>query len=423
MNNVLPPILKSIKSKKDQNTMISALDIGTSKVVVIVAELQPDGVLKIIGKGQHISKGLKKGVVVNIENTMQAIQRAVEEAELMADTKITEVYTGIAGSHIQSINSHGMVKIKDEEVTQMDVDRVRETAEAITLATDQEVLHTLPQEYIIDDQQDIKEPLEMSGMKLNVKVHIISGSIAARQNIIKCIRRCGLEVIDLVFQPLASSQAVLTQDEKELGVCLIDIGGGTTDIAVIKNGAFQHTSVIPVAGDQITNDIAIAFRTTTQIASEIKETYGSAMPSLSSTNEEIEISLVDGQKPKTITPKALAQVIEPRIEELFEQVQNEINRSRMGSTIASGIVITGGSSMLEGMVEIGEKIFNMPVRIGMPRNIDGLLQVVENPRYATGVGLLIMGKNDTEKNANSSGKVPVAIETLKKVQNWFKGNF
>ena len=350
MNNVLPPILKSIKSKKDQNTMISALDIGTSKVVVIVAELQSDGILKIIGKGQHVSKGLKKGVVVNIENTMQAIQRAVEEAELMADTKITEVYTGIAGSHIQSINSHGMVKIKDEEVTQMDVDRVRETAEAITLATDQEVLHTLPQEYIIDDQQDIKEPLEMSGMKLNVKVHIISGSIAARQNIIKCIRRCGLEVIDLVFQPLASSHAVLTQDEKELGVCLIDIGGGTTDIAVIKNGAFQHTSVIPVAGDQITNDIAIAFRTTTQIASDIKETYGSAMPSLSSTNEEIEISLVDGEKPKIITPKALAQVIEPRIEELFEQVQNEINRSPMGNAIASGIVITGGSSMLKGML-------------------------------------------------------------------------
>ena len=420
MNNVLSDVLKN---KKDQNIMISALDIGTSKVVVIVAELQPDGVLKIIGKGQHVSKGLKKGVVVNIENTMQAIQRAVEEAELMADTKITEVYTGIAGSHIQSINSHGMVKIKDEEVTQMDVDRVRETAEAITLATDQEVLHTLPQEYIIDDQQDIKEPLEMSGMKLNVKVHIISGSIAARQNIIKCIRRCGLEVIDLVFQPLASSQAVLTQDEKELGVCLIDIGGGTTDIAVIKNGAFQHTSVIPVAGDQITNDIAIAFRTTTQAAADIKETYGSAMPSLSSTNEVIEIPLVDGQAPKRITTQALAQVIEPRIEELFEKVQNEINRSRMGSTIASGIVITGGSSMLKGMVEIGEKIFNMPVRIGIPRNIDGLLQVVENPRYATGVGLLIMGKNDTEKNKNSSGKVPAAIEILKRAQNWFKGNF
>ena len=420
MNNVLSDVLKN---KKDQNIMISALDIGTSKVVVIVAELQPDGVLKIIGKGQHVSKGLKKGVVINIENTMQAIQRAVEEAELMADTKITEVYTGIAGSHIQSINSHGMVKIKDEEVTQMDVDRVRETAEAITLATDQEVLHTLPQEYIIDDQQDIKEPLEMSGMKLNVKVHIISGSIAARQNIIKCIRRCGLEVIDLVFQPLASSQAVLTQDEKELGVCLIDIGGGTTDIAVIKNGAFQHTSVIPVAGDQITNDIAIAFRTTTQAASDIKETYGSAMPSLSSTNEVIEIPLVDGQAPKRITTQALAQVIEPRIEELFEKVQNEINRSRMGSTIASGIVITGGSSMLKGMVELGEKIFNMPVRIGIPRNIDGLLQVVENPRYATGVGLLIMGKNDIEKNEYKSGTGNSVSEILKRAKNWFKGNF
>tara|TARA_B100001559_G_scaffold284425_1_gene259715 strand:+ start:219 stop:1481 length:1263 start_codon:yes stop_codon:yes gene_type:complete len=420
MNNVIPPIMKS---KKDQNTRISALDIGTSKVVVIVAELQSDGVLKIIGKGQHVSKGLKKGVVVNIDNTMQAIQRAVEEAELMADCKITEVYTGIAGSHIKSLNSHGMVKIKDEEVTQMDIDRVRETAEAINLPTDQEVLHTLPQEYIIDDQQDIKEPLEMSGMKLNVKVHMISGSIAARQNIIKCIRRCGLEVIDLVFQPLASSEAVLTQDEKELGVCLIDIGGGTTDIAVIKNGAFQHTSVIPVAGDQITNDIAIAFQTPTQSASDIKETYGSAMPSLSSTNEIIEIPLVHGQAPKRITTQALAQVIEPRIEELFEKVQNEINRSRMGSTIASGIVITGGSSMLKGMVELGEKIFNMPVRIGIPRNIDGLLQVVENPRYATGVGLLIMGKNDIEKNEYKSGTGNSVSEILKRAKNWFKGNF
>lgn len=420
MNNVIPPILKS---KKEQNNMIAALDIGTSKVVVIVAELQADGILKIIGKGQHVSKGLKKGVVINIEHTMQAIQRAVEEAELMADCKITEVYTGIAGSHIKSLNSHGMVKIKDEEVTQMDVDRVRETAEAITLPTDQEVLHTLDQEYIIDDQQDIKEPLEMSGMKLNVKVHIISGSIAARQNIIKCIKRCGLEVTHLVFQPLASSAAVLTEDEKELGVCLVDIGGGTTDIAVIKNGAFQHTAVIPVAGDQITNDIATAFRTTTQSAGDIKETYGSAMPSLASTTEIIEIPLVDGQVPKRITTQALAQVIEPRIEELFEKVQNEINRSRMGSTIASGIVITGGSSMLNGMAELGEKIFGMPVRIGIPRDIDGLLQVVENPRFATGVGLLIMGKNDLQNTMNKAGSGNSISHILKRAKMWFQGNF
>ena len=421
MNNVIPPILKS---KKDQNNMISALDIGTSKVVVIVAELQPDGILKIIGKGQHVSKGLKKGVVINIEHTMQAIQRAVEEAELMADCKITEVYTGIAGSHIKSLNSHGMVKIKDDEVTQMDVDRVRETAEAISLPADQEVLHALDQEYIIDDQQGIKEPLEMSGMKLNVKVHIIYGSIAARQNVIKCIKRCGLEVTHLVFQPLASSAAVLTEDEKELGVCLLDIGGGTTDIAVIKNGAFQHTAVIPIAGDQITNDIATAFHTTIQSAGDIKETYGCAMPSLASTNyEEIEIPLVDGQAPKKITTQALAQVIEPRIEELFEKIQNEINRSRMGSAISSGIVITGGSSMLNGMVGLGEKIFNMPVRIGIPRDIDGLLQVVENPRYSTGVGLLIMGKNDLQNSMNKAGSRNSIAYFLERAKMWFQGNF
>ena len=420
MNNVMPP---KLKSKKDQQSMIAALDIGTSKVVVIVAEIQPDGVLKIIGKGQHVSKGLKKGVVINIENTKQAIQRAVEEAELMADCKITEVYTGIAGSHIKSINSHGMVKIKDDEVTQMDVDQVRETAEAINLSTDQEVLHVIDQEYIIDDQQDIKEPLEMSGKLLNVKVHIISGSISARQNIIKCIKQCGLEVIDLVFQPLASSEAVLTEDEKELGVCLIDIGGGTTDIALIKNGAFQHTAVIPVAGDQITNDIAVAFRTTTQSAGDIKETYGSAMPSLCPTNEIIDIPLVDGQKPIRVTTQALAQVIEPRISELFESVQNEINRSRMSSAIASGIVITGGSSMLNGMAELGEKIFGMPVRIGVPRNIDGLLQVVENPRYSTGVGLLIMGKNDLQRNIDKLGKGNSISHMLQKAKMWFQGNF
>ena len=420
MNKVMPPILKS---KKDQQSLIAALDIGTSKVVVIVAEIQPDGVLKIIGKGQHVSKGLKKGVVINIENTKQAIQRAVEEAELMADCKITEVYTGIAGSHIKSINSHGMVKIKDDEVTQMDVDQVRETAEAINLSTDQEVLHVIDQEYIIDDQQDIKEPLEMSGKLLNVKVHIISGSISARQNIIKCIKQCGLEVIDLVFQPLASSEAVLTEDEKELGVCLIDIGGGTTDIALIKNGAFQHTAVIPVAGDQITNDIAVAFRTTTQSAGDIKETYGSAMPSLCPTNEIIDIPLVDGQKPIRVTTQALAQVIEPRISELFESVQNEINRSRMSSAIASGIVITGGSSMLNGMAELGEKIFGMPVRIGVPRNIDGLLQVVENPRYSTGVGLLIMGKNDLQRNIDKLGKGNSISHMLQKAKMWFQGNF
>ena len=248
---------------KEEKNLIVALDVGTSKIVVIVSELQSDGILKIIGLGQHISKGLKKGVVINIESTMQAIQRAIEEAELMADCKIKDVYTGIAGSHIQSLNSHGMVTVKDSEVSQMDVDRVIETAQAISLPPDQQVLHILTQEYIVDNQHDIREPLGMSGMRLEVKVHIVSGAITAAQNIIKCIKRCGLEVVELILQPLASSEAVLTKDEKELGVCLVDIGGGTTDIAIIKNGSIQHTAVIPIAGDQITNDIAVAFRTPT----------------------------------------------------------------------------------------------------------------------------------------------------------------
>ena len=330
-----------IKTKEDKN-LIVALDVGTSKIVVIVSELQADGVLKIIGLGQHVSKGLKKGVVINIESTMQAIQRAIEEAELMADCKIKDVYTGIAGSHIKSLNSHGMVKVKDSEVSQMDIDRVIETAQAITLPPDQQVLHILTQEYIVDDQHDIRDPLGMSGMRLEVKVHIVSGAIAAAQNIIKCIKRSGLDVLELVLQPLASSEAVLTKDEKELGVCLVDIGGGTTDIAIIKNGSIQHTAVIPIAGDQITNDIAVAFRTPTQSAEDIKISHGSAVSYMASANEIIEIPLVDGHEPKKITTQALAQVIEPRVTELYELVRNELHRSRMGNAIASGIVITGG---------------------------------------------------------------------------------
>lgn len=311
---------------KEEKKLIVALDVGTSKIVVIVGELQADGVIKIIGLGQHLSKGLKKGVVINIDSTIQAIQRAIEEAELMADCKIKDVYTGIAGNHIKSLNSHGMVKVKDSEVSQMDIDRVFETAQAITLPPDQQVLHVLTQEYILDDQHDIREPLGMSGMRLEVKVHIVSGAIAAAQNIIKCIKRCGLEVTELVLQPLASSEAVLTKDEKELGVCLVDIGGGTTDIAIIKNGSIQHTSVIPIAGDQITNDIAVAFRTPTQSAEDIKINHGSAVSYLASINEIIEISLVDGREPKKITTQALAQVIEPRITELFELVRKRASK-------------------------------------------------------------------------------------------------
>ena len=411
-----------INNKEEKNTIV-ALDVGTSKIVVIVAELQSDGILKIIGLGQHVSKGLKAGVVINIESTMQAIQRAIEEAELMADCKIKDVYTGIAGSHIQSVNAHGMVMVKDSEVSQMDVDRVIETAQAISLPPDQQLLHILTQEYIVDNQHDIREPLGMSGMRLEVKVHIVSGAITAAQNIIKCIKRCGLEVVELILQPIASSEAVLTNDEKELGVCLVDIGGGTTDIAIIKNGSIQHTAVIPIAGDQITNDIAVAFRTPTQSAEDIKIAHGSAVSYMASANEQIAIPLVDGRQPKTITAEKLSQVIEPRITELYELVRNELHRSRMGNAIASGIVITGGSSMMKGMINLGETVFNMPVRIGVPRDVDGLLQVVENPRYATGIGLLKIGRDDLEKQLNYKLNGNSLSQILKAIIMWFKAKF
>jgi len=408
--------------KEDKN-LIVGLDIGTSKIVAIVAELQPEGTLKVIGLGQHISRGLKKGVVVNIESTMQSIQRALEEAELMADCKINNVYTGIAGSHIKSLNSHGMVKIKDAEVSQMDVDRVVETARAIALPADQQILHILTQEFIIDGQEDVREPLGMSGMKLEVKVHIVTGAVAAAQNIVKCIKRCGIEVSDLILQPLASSLAVLTEDEKELGVCLVDIGGGTTDIAVFKQGAIRHTAVVPIAGDQMTNDVAVAFRTPTQSAEEIKIKHGCALRQLADSREIVEVPGVDGRDPRQLSVQTLAEVLEPRVVELYELVLNELRRSGMEEMIASGIVITGGSAMMRGMVELGEEIFHMPVRLGMPRYVGGLSEVVSNPRYATGVGLVLMGKQQLERHLSGQMETSSFGRVLEKMKSWFQGNF
>jgi cell division protein FtsA len=408
--------------KEDQN-LIVGLDIGTSKIVAIVAELQPEGTLKVIGLGQHVSRGLKKGVVVNIESTMQSIQRALEEAELMADCKINNVYTGIAGSHIKSLNSHGMVKIKDAEVSQMDVDRVVDTARAIALPADQQILHILTQEFIIDGQEDVREPLGMSGMKLEVKVHIVTGAVAAAQNIVKCIKRCGIEVSDLILQPLASSLAVLTEDEKELGVCLVDIGGGTTDIAVFKQGAIRHTAVVPIAGDQMTNDVAVAFRTPTQSAEEIKIKHGCALRQLADPREIVEVPGVDGRDPRQLSVQTLAEVLEPRVVELYELVLNELRRSGMEEMIASGIVITGGSAMMRGMVELGEEIFHMPVRLGMPRYVGGLSEVVSNPRYATGVGLVLMGKQQLERHLNGQMESSSFGRIMEKMKSWFQGNF
>lgn len=410
------------RAKEDKN-LIVGLDIGTSKIVAIVAELQPEGTLKVIGLGQHISRGLKKGVVINIESTMQSIQRALEEAELMADCKINNVYTGIAGSHIKSLNSHGMVKIKDAEVSQMDVDRVIETARAIALPADQQILHILTQEFIIDGQEDVREPLGMSGMKLEVKVHIVTGAVAAAQNIVKCIKRCGIEVSDLILQPLASSLAVLTEDEKELGVCLVDIGGGTTDIAVFKQGAIRHTAVVPIAGDQMTNDVAVAFRTPTQSAEDIKIKHGCALRQLADPREVVEVPGVDGREPRQLSVQTLAEVLEPRVVELYELVLNELRRSGMEEMIASGIVITGGSAMMRGMVELGEEIFHMPVRLGMPRYVGGLSEVVSNPRYATGVGLVLMGKQQLERHLSGQLESSSFGRVLEKMKSWFQGNF
>lgn len=410
------------KVREDKN-LIVGLDIGTSKIVTIVAELLPEGTLKVIGLGQHTSRGLKKGVVINIDSTMQAIQRSVEEAELMADCKIKTVFTGIAGSHVKSLNSHGMVKIKDAEVSQMDVDRVVETARAVALPADQQILHILTQEFIIDGQDDVREPLGMSGMKLEVKVHIVTGAVAAAQNIVKCIKRCGLEVSDLILQPLASSIAVLTEDEKELGVCLVDIGGGTTDIAVFKNGAIRHTAVIPIAGDQITNDVAVAFRTPTQSAEDIKIKYGCALRQLADAREVVEVPGVDGREARQLSIQTLAEVIEPRVVELYELVLQELRRSGMEEMIASGIVITGGSAMMRGMMELGEEIFHMPVRMGMPRYVGGLSEVVGNPRYATAVGLILMGKQQLERHLSGQMESSAIGRMFEKMKSWFQGNF
>ena len=376
---------------KEYKALLVGLDIGTSKVAAVVAELRPDGSYEVIGMGQSESKGLKKGVVVNIEATVQSIQRALEEAELMADCKIAEVFTGIAGSHIRSFNSSGMVAIKDKEVTQTDVARVIETAKAVNIPTDQQILHILTQEFIIDGQEDVREPIGMSGIRLEVKVHIVTGAVSAAQNIVKCVRRCGLEVHDLILQPLASSLAVLTEDEKELGVVLVDIGGGTTDIAIFSEGAIRHTAVIPIAGDQITNDIAMALRTPTPDAEDIKMQYGIAKQAIADPEDMIEVPGVGDRGTRTLSRQALAAVIEPRIEELYSLVHQVVRESSYEELLSSGVVITGGTAMMPGMVELGEDIFLKPVRVGVPEYRGNLHEVVKSPRYSTVMGLLQEG--------------------------------
>lgn len=408
---------------KDLKNLIVGLDIGTSKVVAVVAEVLPDGRHEVIGLGQHESKGLKKGVVVNIEATVESIQAALEEAELMADCKIRNVYTGIAGSHIRSFNSRGMVAIKDKEVTAADVARVIETARAVNIPTDQQFLHTVSQEFVVDNQEDVREPIGMSGIRLEVKVHIVTGAVSAVQNIVKCIRRCGLEVSDLILQPLASADAVLTEDEKELGVVLIDIGGGTTDIAVFTEGAIRHTAVIPIAGDQITNDIAMALRTPTLEAEEIKIRYGIAKQVLVDPSETIEVPGLGDRGPRTLSRQVLAAVIEPRVEELFALALQVVRESEYEEVLSSGVVLTGGTAMMPGIAELAEEIFLKPVRLGIPQYNGQLADVVKSPRYSTAHGLLAEAKKQYLRGNVVTKQQGSTKAILQRMKEWFMGNF
>ncbi len=404
-----------------ESQKIVGLDIGTNKVAAIVAEVNGNGELEIIGIGTHRSRGLKKGVVVNIESTVQSIQRAVEEAELMAGVSIDSVYAGIAGSHIRSLNSHGIVAIRDREVYPQDVERVIDAAQAMAIPADQKILHVLPQEYVIDSLEGVKEPLGMSGVRLEAKVHMVTCAINAAQNIEKCIERCGLHVNDVILEQLASSYSILTDDERELGVCIVDIGGGTTDIAVFTGGAIRHSSVIPIAGDQVTNDIAMALRTPTQNAEDLKIKYACALRQLAKADEVINVPGVGDKPARELSRQALAEVVEPRYDELFTLIQAELRRSGFEDLIAAGIVLTGGAAKMEGVIELAEEIFHMPVSLGVPRNVLGLKDIVRNPVYATGVGLLQYGlereKESPTRRSSRKGGV------FARGKNWLSENF
>lgn len=407
----------------EEKKMIVGLDIGTSKVVAIVGEIGAAGVIEILGIGFQPSKGMKKGVVINIESTVQSIQRAVEEAELMAGCQIHSVYVGIAGSHIRSLNSHGIVAIRDREVYALDLERVIDAAQAVAIPADQRVLHILPQEYVIDNQEGIKEPLGMSGVRLEAKVHLVTCATNASQNIEKCIRRCGLDVEDIILEQLASSYAVLTEDEKELGVCLVDIGGGTTDIAIFTEGSIRHTGVIPIAGDQVTNDIAMALRTPTHHAEEIKIKYACALTQLAGAEETIKVPSVGDRPPRDLSRQALAEVVEPRYDELFTLVQSELRRSGFEDLIPAGIVLTGGTSKMEGAMELAEEIFHMPVRVGFPQAVMGLTDIVRNPIYSTGVGLLHYGAKAQEEGGITGARGAAQPGLLQRIKIWFQNNF
>ena len=410
---------------ENNHNMIVGLDIGTSKVVALVSEVTPDGELNIIGIGTSPVRGLKKGVVVNIESTVQSLQAAINEAQKVADCSIHSVFVGIAGSHIRSQNSDGIVAIRNGEVSRADLERVLDAAQAVAIPADQKVLHTLAQDYMIDNQEGVREPLGMSGVRLEARVHVVTCAINALQNIEKCVSRCDLAVDDIILEQLASASAVLTEDEQELGVCLVDIGGGTTDIAIFTEGAIRHTAVIPIAGDQVTNDIAMALRTPTQYAEQIKVRYACALAKLTGPDETIKVPSVGDRPPRELSRQALAEVIEPRYEELFSLILAELRRSGYEDMIPAGIVLTGGTAKMEGAVELAEEIFHMPVRLGSPQGVKGIDDVVRNPIYATAVGLLIYGLRKQNEGLNTQNvvhdqqdkKPPVFMRVKRWLQN------
>ncbi len=410
-----------------QSNIVVGLDIGTSKIAAIVGKIKADGAIEIIGIGTHPSKGLKKGVVVNIDSTVESIQRAIDGAERMSGVHVSSVSVGIAGSHISSFNSNGMVAISYQEVQEEDVLRVIEAAKTIAIPSDQEILHILPQEFMIDNQGGIREPVGMSGVRLEAKVHMITGSVSSAQNITKCVERCDLTVDSLILEQLASSESVLSEDEKELGVCLVDIGGGTTDIAIFQNGAIRHTAVIPVAGDQVTNDIAVALRTPMAAAEQIKRDYACALPQLIAVDEEIEVASVGDRPSRCLSRLTLVEVIEPRYEELFQLIQAELRRANFEDKVAAGIVLTGGSSLVEGAVELAEEVFHMPVRLGVPVDVVGLKDEVSSPSFATTVGLLNYAQQHTayRPTQRSSQKTPMLGKDsiISKMKSWFKDSF
>jgi len=375
-------------AKKDN--IVVGLDIGTTKICAIVGEKMKDGV-EIIGIGSTPSRGLRKGVVVNIESTVESIKKAIEEAELMAGCDINRVYCGIAGGHIKAFNSHGVIAIKNREITRADIDRVIEAAQAVVIPPDREVIHVIPQEYIVDDQEGIQEPLGMIGIRLEVKVHIVTAAVTSAQNIIKCANKAGLDVADICLQQIASSEAVLNADEREIGVVLVDIGGGTTDIALYHNGTIKYTTVITLGGNQVTGDLSVGLRTTTNEAEKIKKQWGCAMTAMASRDETIEVASVGGGKTRTVSRFMLCEIIEPRVEEIFQLVQREIMKSGYDNLVTSGVVLTGGTAALEGITELAEQVFNLPVRKGLPMGITGLVDVVKSPMYSTGVGLVQYG--------------------------------